>query len=257
MSEGLTRLIAIHAYFPDRGGDISPDDAADMVLAKACQVDAPVDLQAVVDLWPGLRVDIDTLDGAGYLIDLGARGGEIFLRRQDRPQRRRYTLAHELGHWVLGRQCGGSYTNEHGVQSASVKRVQIERWCDLFAAQLLMPSSWVLRDAAAAYRLGNTCETLSRLPRKYRVSQQAAWIRVAQLTDFSVIRRSAGHPPKIQEFPSHSAGPRQRVALIRKVKELPTPHDDGELSPISVEGLKVFYQRGSVAGSLVAYARPM
>jgi len=59
----------------------------------------------------------------------------ICVNGKDSPERRRFTICHELAHLVLG------LPSEHQeVPSSSyVKRVQSEIFCDIFAAELLLP----------------------------------------------------------------------------------------------------------------------
>src|SRR3712207_2880332 len=105
-----------------------PEKVAGELLARAGQIAPPVDLNRVVALWPGLEISADDLERPGYLLDLGARGGEIVVRDQDPPTRQRYTIAHELGHWVIRE--AGAPSREKGYTMGS--DALIERWCDQF-----------------------------------------------------------------------------------------------------------------------------
>src|SRR5436853_7452483 len=107
----------------------NPEKAALELIERAGQCHPPVDLDCVAALLPGLKLATDTLDQEGYLVDLGAQGGEIIVRADAPPPRRRYTIAHELGHWVL--QHSESLARE---RSAAMPHAVIERWCDRFAA---------------------------------------------------------------------------------------------------------------------------
>lgn len=57
--------------------------------------------------------------------------------------RRRFTLAHEIGHHLLGRRTPDSRL--FFLDSSKMRRSIIERACDRFAALLLMPEDWVRR----------------------------------------------------------------------------------------------------------------
>jgi len=148
---------------------IDPEIAAAELLAAAEIVGPPVDLLALCERWPSLRVSFADLDGAGYLIDLGVQGSELLLRRRDSPRRQRYTLAHELGHWVL-------QGNQHALLTHTPHAI-VERWCDRFAAALLMPAAWVTE------ALGMTAdvETIAQMDAYFEVSRQAALLRVGEL----------------------------------------------------------------------------
>jgi IrrE N-terminal-like domain len=81
--------------------------------------------------------------------------------------RKRFTLAHEIGHLLLGRP---------GLRSTCGQNQELERKCDAIASELLMPT-----DEAGAYikELGKPSpEKLRMIAAKYTVSLQAAAIRV-------------------------------------------------------------------------------
>ena len=69
----------------------------------------------------------------------------IFLREQTGPQRRRFTLAHELGHLVLAEPGRDFVAHRHEVHFDSE-----ERFCNQFAAALLLPRTWVRSEFAEA-----------------------------------------------------------------------------------------------------------
>jgi Zn-dependent peptidase ImmA (M78 family) len=91
-----------------------------------------------------------------------------------------YTLFHELGHLITGTSsaCVESMrTSEHGDPT--------ERWCERFAAEVLMPRTDV---DAALRQLGWTegaritnLETAAALARRFRVSLRAAVIRLVTI----------------------------------------------------------------------------
>lgn len=57
------------------------------------------------------------------------------------PQRKRFTIAHELGHFFLHREFKNTFVDE--VFARSGESNQIEREANAFAASLLMPSSLI------------------------------------------------------------------------------------------------------------------
>lgn len=104
-----------------------------------------------------------------------------------KPQtRQRFTLAHELGHWVLYHQ--PRVTEEHreldgirdnredfevSLDSMRPHKVR-EREANIFAAELLMPASWLKADWKKTKDMG-------QLTKKYQVSEQALWIRAEEV----------------------------------------------------------------------------
>ena len=146
------------------GGTLpDPSALAVDVLRQSTHGGPPARLDRVVRLWPGLQVSEDAINNSGYLVDLGIRGGQIIIRSSDRVERRRYTLAHEIGHWILN------------LQAMSATGASVERWCDTFAANLLMPTSWVRGDLAKAER-SSVLDLILQGPRRYEVSHQAFWL---------------------------------------------------------------------------------
>jgi Zn-dependent peptidase ImmA (M78 family) len=58
--------------------------------------------------------------------------------------RRRFTLAHEIGHHLLGRRMAQT-SRLFFLDTARTGRTIVERACDRFAALLLMPEDWARR----------------------------------------------------------------------------------------------------------------
>jgi hypothetical protein len=93
-------------------------------------------------------------------------------------QRQRFTLAHELGHVLLedrdvadavGHQASGS--------------LDIERFCNEFAAELLMPRAWV----QSYRRKRQNFETLNAFVGEAEVSNTAAVVRLSRHAAWSVV----------------------------------------------------------------------
>ena len=100
-------------------------------------------VEAIVEDLCGLAVDeVETLDVSGMLIPTERR---IYLNGTESPQRRRFTLAHELGHWIC--QClegtaAPVYCRAEEVGLEPAAKV-LEREANVFAAELLMPEDSV------------------------------------------------------------------------------------------------------------------
>lgn len=149
------------------------------ILDASHQTFAPVDLSAVCALWDGLNTTVEDLDGPGYLIDLGLGGGEILLRRADPAPRRRFTWAHEIGHWILAENCWDSPTSDELAREDPEPMRGIERWCDRFAGALLMPSPWIQLSETTPGEA--VLRTSLQAARRFQVSQTAALTRVGEL----------------------------------------------------------------------------
>ncbi len=113
----------------------------------------PVPVEAIAEDLCGLTVEeVAALEVSGMLIPVERR---IYLNGSESPERRRFTLAHELGHWVC------QYLE--GVEAARFCRAEevgldatakaLEREANVFAAELLMPEPEVRREFSATARL--------------------------------------------------------------------------------------------------------
>jgi hypothetical protein len=154
--------------------------------------------------WPELLKDNTVLDG---LLVANASGGYIFVRADaDNPiSRRRFTAAHELGHYLLHflpsleKRCD---SDVYFVQSDSKETVQegaeagndkvlslpeLERQANRFAAELLMPES-ICRAVSEQY-----AKRFSKAPRL--LEHQLARDLIVSETAMSLRLRSLGLKP--------------------------------------------------------------
>jgi len=103
----------------------------------------------------------------------------LLVENDDSPNRKRFTIAHELGHYFLHLSTDGEFVDTPvDLQRASVapesgsKRVEVE--ANQFAAALLMPEPKV-RQAFSTVR------NVDELARLFRVSREAMAIRIGTL----------------------------------------------------------------------------
>jgi hypothetical protein len=120
-------------------------------------------------------VTLEDLDGSGYTLDLGVRGKDIVLRRSDPLVRRRFTLAHEIGHLAL---------SDHGIWIDNHDSL-IETWCDEFAANLLVPGD-ALRESMKAVGDRELIPRLLRLTTSFGVSQATLLTRAARAFNWGI-----------------------------------------------------------------------
>jgi len=96
--------------------------------------------------------------------------------------RRRFTIAHELGHFFLHRDAPAHYDPQHLVGSHFRAKVTGTMWdareieANKFAAELLMPRKLVLACVRASAELD-----AANLAAKFRVSPEAMTYRLAEL----------------------------------------------------------------------------
>lgn len=109
---------------------------------------------------------------------------EIGVNANEGPQRRRFTAAHELGHYILHRDMledGEHFDRLFGDAAKSNPtfpfQPEHEIQANRFAADILMPSDRVLQ----AYRMH---QSLTKVAEIYGVSKQAMRIRLESLQQF-------------------------------------------------------------------------
>lgn len=114
-------------------------------LLDELQVSGPPDVrQIAVHLNLKVKeVDADGFDGA-LIRSKGVPYGAIAVRRSIREYgRRNFTVAHEIGHFVLpGHESGGAVCVPSDIGNWSDTAHEREREADEFAAELLLPSSY-------------------------------------------------------------------------------------------------------------------
>lgn len=115
----------------------------------------------------GIRVKLFDGDGDGYSTILFGRP-RIFVSRNCSPERQRFTIAHELGHILMGHVGKHMLVN----REPSSKDNPIEQAANVFASRLLAPACvlWAL-DARTPEQIAALC----------RISQQAAGYRAERM----------------------------------------------------------------------------
>ena len=145
---------------------------ADQLLRAAGATAAPISLRDVVSFLnlSLLQKSREPFSSEAALVPLGD-GHAIELRGQANERRLRFTIAHEIGHFVLHK---GRALSERG-GSTSQYTARLEREADQFAAELLMPEHLVRQ---AVLELGADPH---RLADRFDVSAQAMGIRLRRL----------------------------------------------------------------------------
>lgn len=100
--------------------------------------------------------------------------GIIAVNITHHPVRRRFTIAHELGHFLLGHGLGEEY-QEQMVDDFFDKPHDQEREANLFASHVLMPTQAVKTEVA------KDGLDLEKLAKTFEVSKQAITIRLLEL----------------------------------------------------------------------------
>jgi Zn-dependent peptidase ImmA (M78 family) len=162
---------------------------AEALLAELGVKTAPVDVRKVASQL-GLRVVDEELgeDVSGALVSNPQRAA-ILVNADHHDNRKRFTIAHELGHYVLRHQFEegghvhvdrGNYISLRGKRaSEGVDPKEIE--ANWFAASLLMPAVLVQEHVAKIGARALHDQHVVRLAEEFSVSEQAMTIRLSTL----------------------------------------------------------------------------
>lgn len=98
------------------------------------------------------------------------------------PQRRRFSVAHEIGHWIYHRGqllvCRSKDIGSFGARGAT----NPESVADQFASELLLPA-YILRPVIAQYKVLNL-KTVGEISTAFKASRTATAIRLVQSNKF-------------------------------------------------------------------------
>lgn len=165
---------------------------------------------------------LKSFEGALYPVH-GGKGWAIIYNSDVSPGRRRFTIAHELGHYLMHRALfpDGLECSEEAVTFRDGDELEME--ADEFAAYLLMPFDDFRAHIAADVAPG--LDDLSAMAERYGVSLISCilrWLEYTQRRSMIVISR--------EEFvlwakPSKAAFTSGRFIRTRNVSPVPVPND--------------------------------
>lgn len=135
-----------------------------------------------------LSVQIDSLprDISGFLYRKGAHK-VIGVNVRHPLERQRFTIAHEIGHFVLGHahdevhvdhNFGFIFRDERSSRGSSKEEIE----ANAFAAALLMPARFLMNDLSSKAFDVVKSNDIPRLAKRYGVSVQALSIRLGSLS---------------------------------------------------------------------------
>ncbi len=168
-------------------------DLAERLLKKHCPKGVPVDPAKIAkDL--GIELRLEKVDDglSGFLLrDQKNDRVVIGANLRHHPNRRKFTIAHELGHYLLHEAATvhlderkPGYVVQRRDGKSSTGEDVFEREANLFAAELLMPAKAIakdLRDQAFDVLEDDDEAFMKSLAEKYGVSFQALTIRLGYL----------------------------------------------------------------------------
>jgi len=156
-------------------------------LIKLYALEPPIDVMALAERL-GINVQIRPFEDnlSGLVVAANEEAVEeavIGVNSNHARVRQRFTIAHEIGHFVLHKSEKKFFVDEASHffrESHSPAEAALEREANAFAAALLMPEAAV-RELAGDYVDIHDEAAIRRLAREFAVSPQALMIRVSNL----------------------------------------------------------------------------
>ena len=161
-------------------GQDKPPDAIDLDVVRQILPDTRYG-KNVREIKPPMPSWIDGCEGMLVCNPENSAEWGIFYNPKSSPERQRFTIAHELGHFILHREQQVAFRCSKESVYAGVDDLQfIEREADDFAGNLLIPGD-TLRAAIA--RRPIDLHLLSELAKRFQVSFEALCIRFIKYTE--------------------------------------------------------------------------
>jgi Zn-dependent peptidase ImmA (M78 family) len=136
-----------------------------------------IDLEAIA-LVQGVSVEYEPLDSCEALIVGHGDRAIVTINSESMPERQRFSLGHELGHWHYHK--GKTlYCMHEDIEVGSEKAKETELIADRYASSLLMPSS-ILKTALSA-RKKMTWTIIREVAKEFGCSPLATVLRIIDL----------------------------------------------------------------------------
>ena len=158
------------------------ETAAEELLAKFDIKRIPIPIEEVARALDIRISRAPSRDFSGLLIRKDGHA-LIGVNSNEAPVRQRFTVAHELGHFILHPRQDAFVDFRIDRNTKEVKPPH-ERHADMFAAALLMPRKSLLRDFRRLAKDGYSEDVTLKLAKQYSVSEDAMRFRLMNLNSF-------------------------------------------------------------------------
>lgn len=139
----------------------------------------PFDLENLVEKYADLEYLIFPFDFDGITLGLGEVGRPRILINEERPKsRRKFTLAHELGHVIIPWHTGIIASHLTGDIDADFDYANMESEANSFASELLLPTEFILSEFGKSK---NYASTFAEIFNKSGVSREAFLIKTIKV----------------------------------------------------------------------------
>lgn len=139
----------------------------------------PVDVELIATKLGFKVVPYDFPDTMSAVVRIYEDGQKVIgVNKNQAEVRQRFSLAHELGHYLMGHE---NFSHDQIVIDPERKyqdpNFLMEQEADEFAAELLMPAYLLKEDL----RDNENALAIAKLANRYKVSEQAMWIQAVNL----------------------------------------------------------------------------
>lgn len=138
--------------------------------------EAPVDVEAIAEFLEFTVIPFEFPESTSGVTYIEDKVKTIGVNSLHAPVRQRFSIAHELGHYLMGHEnydYGATYVEDRPTFLDPQNRQEVE--ANEFAAQLLMPPRMLKLDVA------KTGLDATAFAKRYNVSEQAMWIQLIDL----------------------------------------------------------------------------
>lgn len=169
---------------------VRPTDIVDQILEQNICIDGPVPLEKIAKA-AGIKeiqyVPLNSFEGTLLANDAKSEG-VIVINSGARHQRQRFTLGHELGHFLIPRHGHDMKCSKSDLAAKPSKgmssSVAIEAEANLFSAELLMPRK--LLSKLSTFNREPSIEGIKLTAENFDVSFQAMAVRFADIHDYPI-----------------------------------------------------------------------
>jgi hypothetical protein len=156
---------------------IRPEERMAARLVERLRLKPPIDVEMLCNQLAELKSKNFPIDIDGVCLDLKVPGKrpQVWISKRLPQVRRRFTLAHEVGHIIIPWHTGSIVDELETPRSAARDRYfEMEAEANRFAAELLMPSAWV---TGLSERADHVADLMHSIITIADVSYPAAFLR--------------------------------------------------------------------------------
>lgn len=171
----------------------------------------------------GVDIELTRLSGDGMLDPSGKR---VLISRDQPPRRQRFTLAHEVVHFLI-RSDDELLSELHEWYQGEDLEAELESLCNVGAAEMLLPREIV---AARLSKRGVAPRLVPDLAESHQVSEEVAAIALAERSSTPLMIVIAGAKPLRVFFSARSSGFRAQLPrgkMIEREHPLSIVYDTG------------------------------